>query len=91
MRVLRLFYQYLPCYYAQNISGVYKTLHLNQPFIGSIHIILTAETLLEIYGAIQTNFSSHYVIQGLIPLMIGIFLTFYIVLRKYKDKRHRKN
>jgi len=82
---------YLPCYHEQNISGVYKTLHLNQPFIGYIHILITAETLLEIYGAIQTSFSSHYVIQGLIPLMIGIFLIFYIVLQKYKDKRHKKN
>jgi hypothetical protein len=81
----------LPCYFAQNISGVYKNLRLNQPFIGAIHILITAETLLEIYGAIQTKFSSHYVIQGLIPLMMGIFLTFYIILLKYKDNRHKRN
>lgn len=80
---------YLPCYAEQNISGVYKTLYLNQPFIGDINIIITAETLLEIYGTIQTSYSSHYVMEGLIPLMIGIILAIFLVLRKYKFKKHK--
>lgn len=80
---------YLPCYEEQNISGVYKTLYLNQPFIGYIHILITAETLLEIYGTIQTSYSSHYVIQGLIPLMIGITLAIILISQKYKFKKHK--
>ncbi|MBY9018867.1 MAG: hypothetical protein KGD66_08550 [Candidatus Lokiarchaeota archaeon] len=78
---------YLPYYEVQNTSGVYKTLYLNQPFIGSINIIITAETLLEIYGTIQTSYSSHYVIQGLIPLILGIILAIYLVSQKYKLKK----
>ena len=78
---------YLPYYEVQNTSGVYKTLYLNQPFIGYIHIIVTAETLLEIYGTIQTSYSSHYVIQGLIPLIHGIILAIYLVSQKYKLKK----
>ena len=78
---------YLPCYAAQNISGVYKTLYLNQPFIGDINILITAETLLELYGTIQTSYSSHYVMEGLIPLMIGIILAIFLVLRKYRFKK----
>ncbi len=78
---------YLPCYEVRNTSGVYKTLYLNQPFIGYIHIIITAETLLEIYGTIQTSYSSHYVIQGLIPLILGIILAIYLVSQKYKLKK----
>ena len=80
---------YLPCYEEQNISGVYKTLYLNQPFIGDINIIITAETLLEIYGTIQTSYSSHYVIQGLVPLIIGIIITIYLVSQKYKFKKYK--
>ncbi|NVM19136.1 MAG: hypothetical protein HWN80_15585 [Candidatus Lokiarchaeota archaeon] len=82
---------YLPCYEEQNISGVYKTLYHNQPFIGYIHILITAETNLEIYGAIQASYSSHYFILGSIPLMIGISLAIYLVSRNYKYKRHKKN
>jgi uncharacterized membrane protein HdeD (DUF308 family) len=78
---------YLPCYAVQNISGVYKTLYLNQPFIGVINIIITAETLLEIYGTIQTSYSSHYVIEGLIPLTIGIILAIFLLLQKYQFKK----
>ena len=78
---------YLPCYAEQNISGVYKTLYLNQPFVGNINILITAETLLEIYGTIQTSYLSHYVMEGLIPLMIGIILAVFIVLRDYKFKK----
>ena len=78
---------YLPCYAEQNISGVYKTLYLNQPFIGVINIIITAETLLEIYGTIQTSYSSHYVIEGLIPLTIGIILAIFLLLQKYQFKK----
>ena len=80
----------LPCYEEQNISGVYKTLYLNQPFIGIINIIIIAETLLEIYGTIQTSFSSHYVIEGSIPLMIGVILVLYLVLQKYKFKKPKR-
>ena len=80
---------YLPCYEKQNISGVYKTLYLNQPFIGYIHILITAETLLEIYGTIQTSYSSHYVIQGLIPLIFGIILAIFLISQKYKFKKHK--
>ena len=80
---------YLPCYEEQNISGVYKTLYLNQPFIDYIHILITAETLLEIYGTIQTSYSSHYVIHGLIPLMIGIILAIILISQKYKFKKHK--
>ena len=80
---------YLPYYEEQNISGVYKTLYLNQPFIGYIHILITAETLLELYGAIQTSYSSHYVILGLIPLMIGIVLVIFLISQKYKFKKHK--
>lgn len=80
---------YLPYYEEQNISGVYKTLYLNQPFIGFIHILITADTLLEIYGTIQTSYSSHYVIQGLIPLMIGIILAIFLISQKYKFKKHK--
>jgi len=79
---------YLPHYGEQNVSGVYKTLYLNQHFIGYIHILITAETTLEIYGTIQTSYSSHYVIQGLIPLMIGIILTIFLVSKKHKFKKH---
>ena len=79
---------YLPIYGEQNISGVYKTLYLNQPFIGSIHILITAESLLEIYETIQTSYSSHYVIQGLILLIIGIILAIFLVSQKYKFKKH---
>ena len=78
---------YLPCYAEQNTSGVYKTLYLNQPFIGDINILITAETLLELYGTIQTSYSSHYVMEGLIPLMIGIILAIFLVLRKYRFKK----
>ena len=78
---------YLPCYEEQNISGVYKTLYLNQPYIGYIHILITAETFLEIYGTIQTSYSSHYVGQGLIPLIIGIILAIFLVSQKYKFKK----
>ena len=78
---------YLPCYAEQNISGVYKTLYLNQPFIGNINIIIIAETFLEIYGTIQTSYSSHYVMEGLMPLMIGIILAIFLVLRKYQFKK----
>ena len=80
---------YLPCYEEQNVSGVYKILNLNQPFIGYIHILITAETLLEIYGTIQTSYSSHYIIQGLIPLMIGIIFVVFFILQKYKFKKIR--
>ena len=80
---------YLPCYEAQNISGVYKTLYLNLPFIGSIHILITAETFLEIYGTILTSYSSHYVIEGLIPLMIGIILVYSSVSQKSKFKTQK--
>lgn len=79
---------YLPCYEAQNISGVYKTLYLNLPFIGSIHILITAETFLEIYGTILTSYSFHYVIEGLIPLMIGAILAIHLVTQKCKLKKH---
>ena len=75
---------YLPCYEEQYISGAYTTLYLNQPFIGYIHILITAETLLEIYGTIQASYSSHYIIQGLISLMIGIILIIFLVLQKYR-------
>ena len=75
---------YLPCYAEQYISGAYTTLYLNQPFIGYIHILITAETLLEIYGTIQASYSSHYIIQGLISLMIGIILIIFLVLQKYR-------
>lgn len=78
---------YLPCYEEQNITGVYKILYLNQPFIGRIHILITAETLLKIYGTIQTSYSSHYVIEGLIPLMIGIILLIHLVSQKYQFKK----
>ena len=78
---------YLPCYEEQNITGVYKILYLNQYFIGNINILITAETLLEIYGTIQTSYSSHYVIEGLISLMIGIILAIFLVLRKYQFKK----
>ncbi len=81
---------YIPCYEKQNISGVYKTLYLNQPFIGNINIIITAETLLEIYGTIQTSFSSHYVIVGSISLMVGVILVLYLVLQKYKFKKPKR-
>ena len=77
---------YLPCYEEQNISGVYKTLYLNPPFIGFINILITAETLLEIYGTIQISNSSHYVIQGSIPLIIGVIL----VLQKCKFKKPKR-
>jgi len=82
---------YLPRYEEQNISGVYKILYLNQPVIGNINIIITAETLLEMYGTIQTSYSSHCVIQGLIPLIIGISLVIYLVSRNYKYKKTKKN
>ena len=82
---------YLPYYEEQNITGVYKTLYLNQPFVGYIHVYITAETLLEIYGTIQTSYSSHYVIQGLIFLMIGIILAIFLVSQKYKFKKHKIN
>ena len=78
---------YLPYYEEQNINGVYKTLYLNQPFIGYIHILITAETLLEIYGTIQASYSSHSVILGLIPLMIGIVFIIFLILQKYKFKK----
>ncbi len=55
---------YLPCYAEQNISGVYKTLYLNQPFIGDINIIVTAETLLEIYGTIQMSSYNIIIIEN---------------------------
>jgi hypothetical protein len=80
---------YLPYYEEQNNSGVYITLYLNQPYIGYIHILITAETYLEIYGTIQTSYSIHYVSQGLIPLMIGIILTTFLVSQKYKFKKHK--
>ncbi len=78
---------YLPYYWEQNISAVYKSLYLNQPFIGNINILITAETSLKIYGTIQTSFSSHYVIVGSIPLIIGVILVLYLVLQKYKIKK----
>jgi len=81
---------YLPYYEEQNISGVYKSLYINQPFIGNIYILITAETLLEIYGSIQTSFSSHYVIEGSITLMIGVILVLYLVLQKYKFIKHKR-
>lgn len=81
---------FLPYYEEQNISGVYKTLYLNQPFYSSIHILITAKTLLEIYGTIQTSFSSHYVIQGLISLMIGIILVYSSVSLKSKFKKQKR-
>ncbi len=81
---------FLPYYEEQNISGVYKTFYLNQPFYSSIHILITAETLLEIYGTIQTSYSSHYVIQGLISLMIGIILIYSSVSLKSKFKKQKR-
>ena len=79
---------YLPYYEEQNISGVYKTLYLNQPFIGNINILVTAETLLEIYGTIQTSFSSHYVIEGSILLIIGVILILYLASKKLRINRY---
>lgn len=81
---------YLPYYEEQNISGVYKTLYLNQPFIGNINILITAETSLEIYGTIQTSFSSHYIIEGSIPLIIGVIFILYLVLQKYRFKKPKR-
>jgi len=78
---------YLPYYEEQNISGVYETLYLNQPFNGEINILITAETFLELYGIIQTTYSSHYVLQGSISLIIGVILVSYLVLQKYKFKK----
>ncbi|MFX0048197.1 MAG: hypothetical protein ACFE8G_08505 [Candidatus Hermodarchaeota archaeon] len=80
---------YLPIYEQHNVTGVYKILFLNQPFIGYVHILITAETLLEIYGTIQTNYSNHYIIEGLITLIIGILLGVFSVSMRYKVKKHK--
>ncbi|MBY9003494.1 MAG: hypothetical protein KGD73_05950 [Candidatus Lokiarchaeota archaeon] len=81
---------YLPRYEVQNSSGVYKVLYLNQPIIGLLNIIITAETSLEIYGTIQTSFSSHYVVEGSILLMIGVTIILYLVLKKNKFKKPKR-
>jgi len=80
---------YLPVYEEQNIDGVYRILYLNQPNTGYIHILITAETLLEIYGTILTSYSSHYVIQGLFSLIVGVILLIFLVSQKYKHKNMR--
>ncbi|KKM71429.1 hypothetical protein LCGC14_1430680 [marine sediment metagenome] len=80
---------YLPIYGEQNIDGVYKILYLNQHYIGYIHILITAETSLELYGTIQTSYSSHYVIQGLMSLIAGIISLMILVSQKYRNKNMR--
>ena len=77
---------YLPIYEETNTSGIYTSLYLNQPFIGNINIIITAETLLEIYGSIQTKFLFHYFIEGLFCLVIGVILIISLILKIFRVK-----